>query len=297
MAHPQEEQVFQAYLKQIEAGEPADMLLADPAGALRPELESAEWLAKQRPQFEPRPGFIGASRKRLIARLDSPARPRQNRWLAWWTARPPKLWNNPVLQAVFVVFMLGLLFQNGLLLTRALPTWLPGDRLYGLKTLSEDVALVVASTPAPAAHWQIELAQRRLLEVQGLAMEGRYEQIPTTMDAFNRNVYAAVGEIYQVARQDKREALYLARKLQMTVDSQNQVMAVLAETCPESTRQRLETALAAAENNLLSMQKLFDPTSGEADILILNLTPPQMLSSQRSDPARVGDATYEIVTF
>lgn len=273
MAHPQEEQFFQAYLKQIEAGEPADTLLADPADALRPELESAEWLLGQRSQFEPRPGFVSASRKRLLARLDSPAQPRRNRWLAWWVVRPRSLAHSPVLLAVLMVFLLGLVFQNGLSLTRAIPTWLPGDQVYGLRTALEDVALTVASAPGPAARWRIELAQRRMLEVQGLAMEGRYEQIPATMDAFNRHVNAAVGEIYQLARYDKPEALYLARMLQVTVDSQNQVMNLLAQTCPEATRRQVETALLAAENDLATVREMLDPYSGGANILVFTQQP------------------------
>ncbi|HEX6303954.1 MAG TPA: hypothetical protein VFZ76_07175, partial [Anaerolineales bacterium] len=66
--------ILQACLESIQRGEEtvASVLARYPefAEELRPQLEAANWLIKNKESFDPRPEFISSSRQRLMAQIN-----------------------------------------------------------------------------------------------------------------------------------------------------------------------------------------------------------------------------------
>ena len=67
------EQIFETCLAQIQTGhETIDSALArypEEAEALRPRLEAALWMDERKGSLDPRPGFVSASRSRLVSQI------------------------------------------------------------------------------------------------------------------------------------------------------------------------------------------------------------------------------------
>jgi hypothetical protein len=281
MAHKQEEIIFQEYLKQIESGRPVVKILShndELDHDTQAELEAAEWLVGRREDCSPRPGFVPASRQRLMARLraaqTSPApqtRTWRSRWLAWNSTRPLGLSHNPILLGVLVGILVGLLFESGLSFSRAAHTWLPGDFLYPIKTVSESVSLLVKWTPEQQALSHIEYARLRLLEAQGLVFDGRYEELPRLSSNLNRHVVQAARAINQISGKDDILARELATLLQSTLGRQSRIVALMVQICPESARPDLQRVLAIAQSGMSSVRDVFAPGSGNVDTYVAML--------------------------
>ncbi len=292
MAHKQEQPSFQECLKQIEAGRPLEKVLADQpeAEAFRPDLEAARWLLARRESFAPRPGFVAASRRRLVTRLQA-KEGRRTRLGTWWhhtRAGWQMLARSPVFLVVLVLLLIGTSVQSGTVLSRAAPTWLPGDGLYPLRSASERVALVAAVTPSNQAGWHIEFARRRLLEAQALVFEGRYEYIPAVVSDLNRHVELAANMINRISLYDLDQARSLASRLQNTLYGQNRIISVLVKVTPLDTGRNLQRALAISQSGMSAVRNVFAPGSGGpvsllASLLPMDLAPPAGLLAWRDE--------------
>lgn len=278
MAHKKEEQDFQAYLKLIEAGQPAEKILADipeQAHHVRAELEAVEWLEHSRGLLEPRPGFVTASRKRLKTRLETPEGRQvgiwRSRWLVRYRSRSYGLAQSPVILAVLLVMLVGMIVQSGRVLAHSAPTWLPGDFLYPLKETGEHLSLLFSLSSEQRASRHIEFARQRLLEAQSLVFEGRYEEIAGAATDFSEHMDAALRTINQISRKDLVTARRLAGLLDVTLSQHNQLISTLVQACPDTARQDLQRVLAVSQNGLLEMKRIIDPGNSNASILTWEL--------------------------
>jgi Domain of unknown function (DUF5667) len=104
-----------------------------------------------------------ALEQQLIATMSKSRQPQPRR------SQPIRQWLRvPVTLAAMLVLLLG----TGLGLTRAAENTIPGDALYGVKRVSEQVNLFFADAPArPAVLTHI--AESRLTEMSALATQGR----------------------------------------------------------------------------------------------------------------------------
>jgi hypothetical protein len=223
--------------------------------ALRSGLEAAMWLSSRRKLLEPRPGFVAASRRRLVARRfrlrgsseHAPARSFFERVLRLLT-------NRFVFQASLVVLVvMALLVGN--VLSAAARTTLPGDFLYPVKTFSEGVQLTFSMSPSRKAGLQIEFARRRVTEVEALVLEGRMERAAATLAIFDRQAGQAAAALESLRMQDPEAAQRLALSLDRLLDNQSQVFLLLSASAPEGQNPALSAAVRTSQANMAEIHE------------------------------------------
>jgi hypothetical protein len=142
---------------------------------------------------------------------------------------------------------------------RAAPTWLPGDMFYPIKSSMESLRLVFSPSVEQQAQAHIDFAERRLLEAQALAFEGRYDELPVVLAQFNSHIDRAVLRIDVLAHTQPDQARRLANALQVSVSSQRDLVEVLAQLSPEPARSQFRRALSVAQTSLWAIQDLIAP--------------------------------------
>ena len=258
---------MQSGLELIRQGEALEDVLARfpaHAPALRPLLEAAARLQQAQAALEARPGFLDASQKRLLERIQAqpPRRavpwlkipPRRQTWEPFWIRRYRGAFR--LVSLALILFMLLVNFRQ---LGLAMPTWLPGDAPYPLITALEEARLFFAPSPAQQTRLHTEFARRRLAEIQGLVFEGRYEQIAPAAVDFERHVDAATRLLQRLAQRDPLQAQALAAGLQVALRSQDDLMPLLASFTPAAERAQFEHIRFVVEDGMHSMQQLFLP--------------------------------------
>ncbi|MBN1147777.1 MAG: hypothetical protein JXA78_11020 [Anaerolineales bacterium] len=266
-----EEQILQICLERVEAGESIQAVLADypqQAVDLQAALDAAAWMRQQRLGFDPRPGFVGASRSRLAARLQEQKRRGGRRGLGW-------KWSPFGLAARLVLLLLLIVsaVSSGSNLARAARTWLPGDPLYPLKIAAERIELGLMPGATQGAQLHIRFAQRRLMEVQALAFEGYYEKLPPTIADFAYHVQNAIQDIGRLAQRDPKQARRLALEFQIVLSRQAGLVGILAGFAPTYSQADFERVLLVSQDGVLQIHDVLSPGSGQAQILALRATP------------------------
>jgi hypothetical protein len=254
--HPTE---CEELLEQIAQNQPL------PTGGLEneayPMVSAANWLAHRRSALEPRPGFVRASRLRLLARLR--ARGGKRPWLhrhwgdiAWW--------QHPLAHLALVVLLVASGFLSASRLTAASRAWLPGDLLYPLKPMAEQAALLASLTKEGDAQLHIQFAHRRLIEAQSLVFENRYEQIPAAVADFDHHVSQAVILVNQMAGVQQDEARSLATELQQALTGQMGMIILLTNLTPDTSQAEFHRLLIISEDGVLGVQNVLPPDGGDA---------------------------------
>ena len=253
------ERILQECLERLQQGqEELETVLEgypEQAEWLRQALQARAWLARKQPIFEARPGFVAASRKRLVAQL-----PRRgvfyNPLAGWnWSTRLHRRW---VYSFLFVI-LAGLLSLNGVKVAQAAPSWMPGDFPYPIKTAYEGTTLAVSLSREGDAQLHIEFARRRLLEIQALVIEGRYDEIAPAGANFEFHITQAVTLIEQIARRDPLLARRLALELQATLGGQQKLMALLGYFLPRTAKVDYERVRAVSRSGAAAVQELISP--------------------------------------
>ncbi len=259
-----QEQALQECLDQLQQPEQSlEAALAQHsrhAEALRPELETARWLQERRPALAPRPGFVAASQRRVLARIEvqgglTPAS--KMRW-SFASLRYPSTWRHYIPRLALVYLLLVALLLNAGRITTASLKWLPGDVGYPVKLAMEGIALLATPSPAGDARLHIQFAQRRLLEAQALVLESRFDQIPATVANFGRHVQGAVSAVDRVAQQDRGQAHELALDLQRVFSKQMPLVVLLSGFTPADSRADFQLVLSIAEDGVSAMEKVLD---------------------------------------
>lgn len=239
------------------------------AESLKPDLETARWLQARRPELQPRPGFVSASRGRLLARLETEGLATRGSKLRWSFAslRYPSTWRNYAPRLALVYLLLISLLLNAGRISAASLNWLPGDVVYPLKIAMEEIAVFATPTAAGDARLHIQFAHRRSMEVQALVLESRFEQIPATVANFGKHVDGAVRSVDRLARRDRARAHRLALDLQRVLSKQTPMVVLLSGFTPEGARADFQLVLSISEDGVSAMQKVLDlGNSGAAGV-------------------------------
>jgi hypothetical protein len=255
------ELILESCLEMILSGqETIDSVLArypNLADVLRPELETALWLGEKGKILDPRPGFVYASRGRLISQVQQEngfekAQPRF--WLLGLNGRyrPFRL----TLQMALVGLLIFVLALGSSTIALASQSAIPGDTLYPIKITIEKAELALTPGSLGDARLHIEFAQRRLSEVQSLVLEGKYEYITQTVSDFEYQVNQAVYYLKTAADQNGFLAKALATSLQETLVGQAKLVAILAAIVPPDAKQEMERALQISQDGIVEMQGL-----------------------------------------
>lgn len=267
------EHAFQDCLDQLEQGERSLEAALEQypqhAQVLKPDLETARWLQARRAGLQPRPGFISASRGRLLARLETEGAISTTSHWRWSIAslRYPSTWRNYAPRLVLVYLLLVALLLNAGRVSAASLNWLPGDLAYPVKLALEEVALFATPTASGDARLHIQFAHRRLMEVQALVLESRFDQIPATVANFGRHVDLAVRAVDRLASRDQAQAHVLALDLQRVLSKQTPMVALLSGFTPADARADFQLVLLIAENGVSAMQRLLDNGNSGASLI------------------------------
>ncbi len=186
---------------------------------IRPELEAAVWIYQQREFVNLRPGYLAASRKRLVDQIKEEA---QNPLPAEKTIFG---WRLPVFRLTFValIILIGVFaLQGGVY---AIQASLPGDQLYNIKLAAEDIRISLASDPAAEAKLRIDIADERAREIEALLIQGRFEEVESAFINYTENI-AIVSALISNLNGDPRE-IALAQSLATSISQHNESFLVI----------------------------------------------------------------------
>jgi hypothetical protein len=240
------------------------------ADRLRPELEAgleaARWLNEGRASLDPRPGFVRASRGRLLEALDPARRPAAGslraRLSSFWLGLSRAQLAGRALLALLLLVSLWFSLDRSL---QASQTSLPGDSLYAVKLAAENLRLWAAPSAAGEARLHIEFARLRLMELQSLIIEGGYEYVPETVARYESHVDRAVRAVARVSRRDVGEAHALARALQSALVPHTDLVLMFSGGAPQQARAQFERVRDASLNSATELDEMFSPGDGRLE--------------------------------
>ncbi len=278
MAEPKDfDEILSNCLAALERGEGlADILARYPQAAseLKPLLEAADWLEGQQAAVEPRPGFVRASRSRLIEKIE--AEPvAAGGWLEQIIAQLRSALGGSwrvALQLSLAAVLLACLVLTGSEAALASQGALPGEALYSLKLGLERVELLVTLDPAKKIELHNQFAQARLVEIQELVMEGRYNYIREAVSNFEAHVQQASQLLSALASKDPERATELALALKETLANQRAFLSFLMAAAPREVTPELLRAIGIAAGGEIAVQAALEQ-AGSAALLAVTATP------------------------
>ncbi len=173
------EAILDESISALQAGVPLDDILAevpDYAAELRPLLYAAAVLSDPQPQAAPEERKAALRAEYLKQTLELPGGPTlgQKSGAVWHIIRR-RMNRKTVLSdlATITITIVLTLLMAALMLTYVAQDTLPGDALYGVKRLSEQVQLNLISDPIHRDELTEQFNQRRLAEIDQLLAQNR----------------------------------------------------------------------------------------------------------------------------
>jgi hypothetical protein len=184
---------------------------------LKPPLEAALWLQSRKEVFNPRPGFVQLSQRRLVNRFreqssGSGVAETFSRIPAFFQERRIAVQYSALLTLTAVLLFVGFR-STEFLVQRSIP----GDPLYEAKITQEELRVTIASNQEDETRLRIEFAQRRVIEMQELVLVGRTELIDKTLENFEYQLSRAASGILTVAKTDQVVAAQLSSLFEETL--------------------------------------------------------------------------------
>jgi hypothetical protein len=164
----------------LQAGVPIEEILAevpDYATELRPILYAATLLADPKPDLVPEERKAALRAQYMEQVLELPPAPPTfgDKFQAISRIFKRRVTREAVISDLITITITVILtlLMTALLLTYAARSSVPGDFLYGIKTLSENVQLALTFDPQRKAELEAEFNQRRLPEIDQLLQQNR----------------------------------------------------------------------------------------------------------------------------
>ncbi|HLF25768.1 MAG TPA: LamG-like jellyroll fold domain-containing protein [Anaerolineae bacterium] len=149
------------------------------------------------------------------------------------------------LVAIIVAFTL--LFGGMTVVTVAAQSALPGDALYPVKTVVENVQIAIAPDNPHKAQLHLVLAQTRVNEIAALIAQGRYAPIPETVIAFEAHIAATTLDLRAVAREDAARGVVLVRETDRLLSNYTGVLTTLRQASPHTVQLSINHAIDISE--------------------------------------------------
>lgn len=239
--------------------EEALRLYPQEAEELGPLINQALFLQASSSAFDPDPQFVQISKQRLLERLSEtngayqkPAT--RNTWWNWLF----NLGENRALAFRFavVIVLVICLFAGGTGVAFASQTALPGDSLYGVKIGLEDLTLALAPDQAHSAMLNMQYADRRLVEIHTLQLQGRFDKISVALLNYQNHVEKATQVMALVLQQNPTQGIQVASIVQEKVASQLATLNNLAQSSPGQEQKDIVLAQNAAQQGLEAAQRI-----------------------------------------
>lgn len=228
---------------------------------LRPQLEAALWLHEKRESLDPRPGYVQASKERLMARIQTeqavPVLSPVAEEVSLLEQIKNVLFSPRFVMQFAVVLVLGCLFAiTGVMGLGVVNASQPGEYLYPAKQAYETGRLSLSLTSTGDARLHTRYAERRLIELQGLILDADYAYIETTVANYGYHTNSAYAAIRLVAGRSLEQAKLLAGELSRMITNQQPTLMVLTETLPPQEREQAALALAISDQVLLASNQV-----------------------------------------
>jgi hypothetical protein len=244
-------------MNEQELADNLDRLLSDPSSAESVEDQELGQLVRlsqrlehlKSAQAEVSPHFRQGLKKRIdLQRREAVrrelARPRSA--VNWVLRLRAQVWARGLAGAAVLLTV----FLFGGAATYAATSALPGDGLYGVKSVIEQGRLASAA-PWRQVELHIQYANTRLTEIQYLTVERRYTDAEVAAQALSWHLDQADRLLQDVEREDPARARSLAQHLNRMVVNHEQVLAGILIYVPISSRPALEGALEATKSRML----------------------------------------------
>ena len=151
--------------------------------------------------------------------------------------------------AIAVIIIVFVFLSSGSALTvLAAQSALPGDALYPVKTTLEQTRLSLAQGGANRAQLQLEFAERRLGEIEGLIAEGRYNNISAATLEFETYIKNAIAELDTVSRADPARAASLMLQISETLSRYAVTLGSMLSSVPEPVRAEMQHAIQTIQS-------------------------------------------------
>jgi hypothetical protein len=214
------------------------------AEELRAQLETISWLFAHEPALEPRPGFVSASRRRLVARIKEEG---QQVPPTWKDRLRQSLQVQRIAPIAFVAVFMAFLFIGGTVVTIARNS-VPGEPLYSVKRNLEQIALALALDKNDDVSLRFQYVEERLIEIQELIVEGRSEEFAESLHDYEIEVAETIELIESISETDPTLAGLLADDLAALLDEQ--LLIFLALTLDNSITDSIIPSQAMAVADL-----------------------------------------------
>ncbi|MCJ7535144.1 MAG: DUF5667 domain-containing protein, partial [Anaerolineales bacterium] len=225
------------------------------AEELRAQLEIATWLTSASSALDPRPGFVSASRHRLVSRIQQESRPTIAAPLTWGE-RFQQYFSAQTLAPVAFVFVLMLaLFVSGTVVSASKKAR-RGDDLYSVKRTLEQIALAASLDDKGDAKLSIQMVENRLTEAQTLISEQSYEEVAETIQDSTDQISKTLEIIQTVGEDDRFLARDLASQLDGILAEQKTILLVLSQNAPDTISANVYRVWFASEVVKLTVKNI-----------------------------------------
>jgi Domain of unknown function (DUF5667) len=243
------------------------------ADELRPALEAALWFRMRKATLDARPGFVNASRRRVLEKIEQEQAIHESPRTAVGLGGLLQFWQmllgqrRLVFQIALVLLLVFGMVAGTSGVARAAQNALPGDLLYPVKTSLERASIVVAVGDAAKANLHIRFAQRRLAELHALLLENHDGAVAATVSSFEEHINSAIRHLIALQAQDPTKARALAVTLQDVMQEQTGTLRVLAAGASEPTREQIERILLIS-SGVISLVDQTIPSPDETEVAI-----------------------------
>jgi hypothetical protein len=254
---------------------------------LRPALEAAQWLQSRKEVFNPRPGFVQLSHRRLVNRFRNnssrvAAAPTETKnWLlGLFQERRLVVQYSALLTLTAVLLFVGYR-STSFLIQRSIP----GDPLYDTKLAQEELLVSLSRSEKEQTRLRIEFAQRRVVEMQELVLSGRDMYLDETLANFKFQMNDAASGLLSLAKSDPKEATTLSAYFEETITDPVKNLVGILDTAPEFASAGLVDSL-----NTLTAEIFGQPVTNP--VLVLATTTPTSTSTATLTPTQTFTATF-----
>ena len=167
----------------------------------------------------------------------------------------PNHWRGVLKSHNWLQTSLGLALLGLVLAGLALAGWLavgrsqaalPGDSLYGVKRLSEQVTLALTLDPAARAQAHGQLLHTRLYEIVALLVAGRYEDLPAAVDELRAEIDSTAVAARALAEGNQIKGVEFVAQMEQMLTDTSQLLATLAQAGPPDAQPIVGKAVVAA---------------------------------------------------
>jgi two-component system alkaline phosphatase synthesis response regulator PhoP len=124
---------------------------------------------------------------------------------------------------------------------------LPGDALYSVKTLVEDIQYAAALDEVNRAQLHLEFAEKRLEEVTSLMNQRRYEDIPAGLYGFESEMREATWVLVGISGDEERKKWALEAFLGESLENNTEALDQLMKRAPNKSGPVIDHAIAVLE--------------------------------------------------